>query len=112
MRKQFPQKIYRALTPCQGNVKSFIAARGGKSVPHEPKPPKPDNQPKNLWKHYGEYSQIALILPASVIAGMILGAILDKWLGTKWIMLTGVVLGAVAGFYQLIRGLMKVSKDT
>jgi F0F1-type ATP synthase assembly protein I len=81
-------------------------------VINEPKPPKADEKPKNLWKQYGEYSQIALILPASVIAGMILGAGLDKWLGTKWMLLTGVVLGAVAGFYQLIRGLMKVSKDT
>lgn len=78
----------------------------------EPQPPIPDQKPKNVWKQYGEYSQIALILPASVAAGMILGAGLDKWLGTKWMLLTGVVLGAVAGFYQLIRGLMKLSKDT
>lgn len=78
----------------------------------EPQPPIQDQKPKNVWKQYGEYSQIALILPASVVAGMILGAGLDKWLGTKWMLLTGVVLGAVAGFYQLIRGLMKLSKDT
>lgn len=78
----------------------------------ETKPPKPGQEPRNLWKQYGEYSHIALILPASVVAGMILGAGLDKWLGTKWMLLTGVVLGALAGFYQLIRGVMKASKDT
>jgi F0F1-type ATP synthase assembly protein I len=81
-------------------------------VTEQPPSPNRDQEPKkNLWKQYGEYSQIALILPASVIAGMIIGAGLDKWLGTKWMLLTGVVLGAVAGFYQLIRGLMKASKD-
>ena len=77
----------------------------------ESQTPKPHQKPKNTWKQYGEYSQIALVLPASVVAGMILGAALDKWLHTTWIMLAGVVLGAVAGFYQLVRGLMKVSKE-
>lgn len=77
------------------------------------KPPSPDpgGKPKSTWKQYGEYSHLALVLPASVVAGMILGAVLDKWLGTTWIMLTGVVLGAVAGFYQLARGLIKLSKE-
>jgi ATP synthase protein I len=74
--------------------------------------PTSQQKPKNVWKQYGEYSQIALILPASVIAGLILGAVLDKWLHTTWITLAGLLVGAVAGFYQLARGLMKASKDT
>ena len=79
---------------------------------NEPIPPKPDEKPRNLWKQYGEYSQIALILPASILAGLILGAVLDRWLHTSWLTVTGLLLGAVVGFYQLARGLMKVSKDT
>jgi F0F1-type ATP synthase assembly protein I len=81
-------------------------------VTEELQPRPPEQKPKNPWKQYGEYSQIALILPASVIAGVILGAVLDKWLHTTWITLAGLLLGAVAGFYQLARGLMKASKDT
>lgn len=78
----------------------------------ELKPVPPQQKPRNVWKQYGEYSQIALILPASVIAGLILGAVLDKWFHTTWITLAGLLVGAVAGFYQLARGLMKASKDT
>jgi len=51
-------------------------------------------------------------LPASILAGLILGAVLDRWLHTSWLTVTGLLLGAVVGFYQLARGLMKVSKDT
>lgn len=33
-----------------------------------------------------------------------LGLLLDRWLGTApWLLVAGVVLGAVAGFYQFIR---------
>jgi F0F1-type ATP synthase assembly protein I len=33
-----------------------------------------------------------------------LGWLLDRWLKTApWLMVTGVVLGAIAGFYQFIR---------
>jgi F0F1-type ATP synthase assembly protein I len=77
----------------------------------ESQPEKSGEKPKNLWKQYGEYSQIALILPASIVAGLILGAALDKWLHTGWITLAGLLLGAVAGFYQLARWLMRASKD-
>jgi F0F1-type ATP synthase assembly protein I len=81
-------------------------------VTDEPQSPEPNQKPKNLWKQYGEYSQIAMILPAAVLAGLILGAVLDRWLHTSWITVAGLLLGAAVGFYQLARGLMKVSKDT
>jgi ATP synthase protein I len=32
------------------------------------------------------------------------GWALDRWLGTKpWLLLAGIVVGAVAGFYQFVR---------
>jgi ATP synthase protein I len=41
---------------------------------------------------------------ASVIALAGLGWLLDRWLATApWLLVTGVVLGAVVGFYQFIR---------
>jgi ATP synthase protein I len=46
----------------------------------------------------------ALTLVASVVSLCGVGWVLDRWLGTKpWLLLSGIVLGAVAGFYQFIR---------
>ena len=39
----------------------------------------------------------------SVLSFMGVGWLLDRWLGTSWLMLAGIVLGAVAGFYEFIR---------
>ncbi|MEP6568247.1 MAG: AtpZ/AtpI family protein [Acidobacteriota bacterium] len=45
-----------------------------------------------------------LVLFSAVIAFCGVGWLLDRWLGTKpWLLVLGVVLGAIAGFYQFIR---------
>jgi ATP synthase protein I len=45
-----------------------------------------------------------LMLFASVVSFCGFGWLLDRWLGTKpWLLLIGIVLGAIAGFYQFIR---------
>ena len=48
-------------------------------------------------------TQIAFILPMSVLVGWLVGAGLDKWLHQHWIYIAGLVLGVVAGFVQLFR---------
>ena len=46
----------------------------------------------------------ALMLFSSVISFCGVGWLLDRWLGTRpWLLVTGIVLGAIAGFYQFIR---------
>ncbi len=46
----------------------------------------------------------ALVLFSSVVSFCGAGWLLDRWLGTKpWLLVTGIVLGAIAGFYQFIR---------
>ncbi|MDQ3472535.1 MAG: AtpZ/AtpI family protein [Acidobacteriota bacterium] len=41
---------------------------------------------------------------ASVVSLAGLGWLLDRWLETApWLLVTGIVLGAVVGFYQFIR---------
>jgi len=52
--------------------------------------------------------EIALVLPISLVVGWGLGALLDKWLHQHWIYLAGIVLGAVAGFIEMLR----LVKDT
>lgn len=48
-------------------------------------------------------TQIAVVLPAAVLVGWGLGALLDKWLHTGWIYIAGVVLGAIAGMTEAVR---------
>jgi F0F1-type ATP synthase assembly protein I len=71
-----------------------------------------DAQDQNLWRQVGRYSHLGLILPASVVVGMGIGALLDRWLHTKWIMLVGLLLGSVAGFFELTREIIRSTKET
>ena len=52
----------------------------------------------------------AVSLFTAVVAGLIVGWLLDRWLGSApWLLVTGIVVGAVAGFYQFIRISSKLS---
>ena len=52
----------------------------------------------------------ALSLFAAVVSGLIVGWLLDRWLGTgPWLLVLGIVLGAAAGFYEFIRQTSKLS---
>jgi len=52
----------------------------------------------------------AFSLFASVVSGLIVGWLLDRWLGTKpWLLVLGILLGSVAGFYEFIRATSKLS---
>jgi ATP synthase protein I len=43
-------------------------------------------------------------LVAAVIVMLGIGWVLDRWLGTTpWLLVAGIVLGSVVGFYQFIR---------
>jgi ATP synthase protein I len=64
--------------------------------------PEDDNEEAN--RKSGIAYGAALVLFSSVVAFCGAGWLLDRWLGTKpWLLVTGIVLGAVAGFYQFIR---------
>jgi len=52
----------------------------------------------------------AFSLFAAVVSGLLAGWLLDRWLGTKpWLLVTGIILGAAAGFYELVRTSAKIS---
>ena len=52
----------------------------------------------------------ALSLFAAVVSGLIVGWLLDRWLGTiPWLLVSGIVLGAAAGFYEFVRQTSKLS---
>jgi len=52
---------------------------------------------------WARYSQIAFILPAAVVVGLLMGKLLDYWLHTHWLFLAGIIVGAIAGFVDIIR---------
>ena len=58
---------------------------------------------------WARYSQIAFILPAAVVVGLLLGKLVDYWLHTHWMFLAGIIVGAVAGFVDIIRTVTRKS---
>jgi F0F1-type ATP synthase assembly protein I len=64
--------------------------------------PDPPKKP-NPFVQIAKYSELAVIFPAATVAGWLIGLGLDRWLGTHWLYLAGLLLGIAAGFIQLIR---------
>ena len=79
-----------------------------------PDSPPENTDPKegNIWRQIGRYSSLAFVLPAGIVAGLIIGHLLDRWLKTSWITLAGLFVGCIAGFAQLIRGIIQSSKES
>jgi len=59
---------------------------------------------------WARYSQIAFVIPAAVVIGLFLGKLLDYWLHTHWLFLVGIIIGAVAGFVDVIRTEIRQTK--
>ena len=66
-----------------------------------------DKTPQSSAVLWARYSQLAFIIPAAVVVGLLVGKLLDYWLHTHWLFLAGVIVGAVAGFVDLIRTIMR-----
>jgi len=52
-------------------------------------PPENNRKEENLWRQIGRYSNLAFVLPAAIILGLVIGHLLDRWLKTSWIHLAG-----------------------
>ena len=66
-------------------------------------PPKSDGS--LTW--LGKYLSMALTLPASVVAGYILGAAADHWLHWPIVRAIGILFGMAAGIIQILRELSR-----
>jgi len=58
-----------------------------------------------------EYSALAFLLPASTFVGYVIGYLLDKAFGTHFLYLIFLVLGIVSGFVQLVRQLLRDTRN-
>ena len=73
----------------------------------------PNKQPsKTNYRKIAAISSLGLMLPSSIVVGLFLGYYLDKFFGTHpWLLLVFFILGAVSGFYSLLRGLSKLKDE-
>lgn len=72
---------------------------------------KRDNGGLKTFVQAEKMMQIAIMLPAAVFIGYILGYWLDKTLHQNWISIAGLVLGAAAGLTSVVRMVMHTGKD-
>ena len=69
----------------------------------------PDEDQQEINRKSGIAYAAAISLFAAVVGGLIIGWLLDRWLGTRpWLLVAGVILGAAAGFYEFIRAASKL----
>jgi F0F1-type ATP synthase assembly protein I len=73
--------------------------------------PSQDRGSKNQLAKLLRYSEVGFIIPAAVIVGLLLGKVADHFLGTTWMQIVGVIFGAVVGFVQMIRLVIRWSKE-
>jgi F0F1-type ATP synthase assembly protein I len=74
--------------------------------------PEDDKPGQNIWRQIGRYSHLGFVLPASIVVGLAIGAALDHWLKTTWLTLAGLLVGCVAGFFEMIRVILQASKES
>lgn len=63
----------------------------------------PEREPKSFWMKFGEYSQLAFVLPSMIVAGWLIGGLLDRWLGTTYLYMVFLLLGIAGGLIQVVR---------
>jgi F0F1-type ATP synthase assembly protein I len=65
---------------------------------------KSEDEQQEINRKSGLAYAAAFSLFSAVVAGLIAGWLMDRWLGTRpWLLVGGIVLGAVVGFYQFVR---------
>lgn len=76
----------------------------------EGEPEKGDGQARAAARGSSIAYAAGLSIFFSVLTLMGLGWLLDRQFGTGWLMVTGIILGAVVGFYQFIRIISRLNK--
>ncbi|MBN2245391.1 MAG: AtpZ/AtpI family protein [Candidatus Aminicenantes bacterium] len=62
-------------------------------------------------KKLAEVSSLGLMLPSSIVVGLIIGHFLDRIFGSHpWLLLIFTCLGVISGLLSLFRGLKKYQK--
>lgn len=58
------------------------------------------------------YGSLGIDLVANTLVGLVIGYLLDRWLGTMpWLMIAGLILGAAAGFFTIYRTIVQEEEN-
>lgn len=64
------------------------------------------------YRKFADLASLGLVLPSSIVVGLVIGYYMDKWLGTApWLLLGFTLLGIASGLISFIRGVIKYNKD-
>lgn len=70
----------------------------------------PENDEREVTRKSGMAYAAGLAIFFSVLAFLGIGWLLDRWLGTSpWLMVAGIILGSIIGFYEFIRIVSKLN---
>lgn len=70
----------------------------------------PESEQQETTRKSGVAYAAGLTIFFSVLSFMGVGWALDRWLGTSWLMVAGIILGAAAGLTQFVRIISRIDK--
>ena len=70
----------------------------------------PDTEEQEATRKGSVAYAAGLTIFFSVLSFMGVGWALDRWLGTRWLMVTGIVLGAAVGLFEFVRIISRMDK--
>ena len=70
----------------------------------------PESEQAETTRKSGVAYAAGLTIFFSVLSFMGVGWALDRWLGTGWLMVAGIILGAAAGLTQFVRIISRIDK--
>jgi F0F1-type ATP synthase assembly protein I len=59
----------------------------------------------------GQYTSLAFLLPVSTLVGYGIGWLLDRSFGTRYLYIPFLILGIAAGLVQLVRQLLRDTRE-
>lgn len=70
----------------------------------------PENEEQEVRRKSGMAYAAGLAIFFSVLGFLGIGWLLDRWLGTSpWLMVAGIIVGSIVGFYEFIRIVSKLN---
>lgn len=77
-------------------------------LPYKLMKQEPDDR---FWAQVGQYTSLAMLLPACIAVGYVIGYLLDRTFHTGYLKIVFLLLGIAAGMIQLIKQLQKDTRD-